>query len=83
MSSGYRAITALATSSLLAQPLPVSPREREIAELIAAGLTNKDIAEQLSLSVRTVEGHVYRVCSKLDVPDRTELGRLIRREPPG
>ena len=48
-----------------ARPLPVTAREREIAELIAAGLTNKEIAEQLTLSIRTVEGHVYRACFKL------------------
>ena len=65
-----------------ARPLPVTAREREIAELIAAGLTNKEIAEQLTLSIRTVEGHVYRACFKLDVADRDELAKLIRQEPP-
>ena len=65
-----------------ARPLPVTAREREIAELIAAGLTNKEIAEQLTLSIRTVEGHVYRACFKLDVADRDELAKLIRKEPP-
>jgi DNA-binding NarL/FixJ family response regulator len=65
-----------------ARPLPVTSREREIAELIAAGLTNKEIAEQLTLSIRTVEGHVYRACFKLGVADRDELAKLIRREPP-
>jgi DNA-binding CsgD family transcriptional regulator len=64
-----------------ARPLPVTAREREIAELIAAGLTNKEIAEQLTLSIRTVEGHVYRACFKLDVADRDELAKLIRQEP--
>ena len=62
-----------------ARPLPLTPREREIAELIAAGLSNRDIAEQLTLSVRTVEGHVYRACFKLDVADRDELAKLIRK----
>jgi DNA-binding CsgD family transcriptional regulator/energy-coupling factor transporter ATP-binding protein EcfA2 len=65
-----------------ARPLPLTAREREIAELVAAGLTNKDIAEQLTLSIRTVEGHVYRACFKLDVADRDELAKLIRQEPP-
>ena len=60
----------------------MTAREREIAELIAAGLTNKEIAEQLTLSIRTVEGHVYRACFKLDVADRDELAKLIRQEPP-
>ena len=63
-----------------AQPLPVSAREREIALLVAAGLTNKEIAERLTLSVRTVEGHVYRACFKLDAADRDELAKLMRHE---
>ncbi|MDT5135037.1 MAG: hypothetical protein QOE41_4348, partial [Mycobacterium sp.] len=63
-----------------AQPLPVSVREREIALLVAAGLSNKEIAERLTLSVRTVEGHVYRACFKLDAADRDELAKLMRHE---
>jgi DNA-binding NarL/FixJ family response regulator len=63
-----------------AQPLPLSPREREIAGLVASGLPNKDIAEQLTVSVRTVEGHIYRACIKLDAADRDGLGKIIRRE---
>ena len=35
------------------------------------GMTNKAIADRLSVSVRTVEGHIYRACMKLDVADRT------------
>jgi len=64
-----------------ARPLPVTFREREIAGLIAAGLSNKEIAEELTLSVRTVEGHVYRACFKLGVEDRDDLAELIRVEP--
>jgi len=63
-----------------ARPLPVTSREREIASLIAAGLSNREIAEELTLSVRTVEGHVYRACFKLDVADRDELAELMRKE---
>jgi len=63
-----------------AHPLPLTPREREIAELVAADQSNREIAEQLILSVRTVEGHVYRACFKLGVADRDELGKLIRKE---
>lgn len=66
---------------IAARPLPLTLREREIAGLIAAGLTNKEIAEQLTLSVRTVEGHVYRACFKLGVADRDDLAKLIRVKP--
>lgn len=47
---------------------------------MSAGLSNREVAEALTLSVRTVEGHVYRACFKLDVADRDELARLIRRK---
>ncbi|MGV9859703.1 LuxR C-terminal-related transcriptional regulator [Gordonia sp. NPDC003425] len=63
-----------------AQPLPLTTREREIANLVAAGLSNKQIAERLVVSVRTVEGHIYRACVKLDVTDRAELAALLRRD---
>lgn len=61
-----------------AAPLPVTSREREIAAMVAAGLTNREIAERLVVSVRTVEGHIYRACIKLDVTDREELARIVR-----
>ena len=67
---------ALAVS---AQPLPLSAREREIANLVAAGLSTPEIAERLTLSPRTVEGHIYHACDKLAVPDRKSLAAFMRR----
>jgi DNA-binding NarL/FixJ family response regulator len=61
-----------------ARPLPLSSREREIAMMAASGLSNREIAEGLTVSVRTVEGHIYRACIKLDVPDRDELAKVVR-----
>jgi DNA-binding CsgD family transcriptional regulator len=63
-----------------AQPLPVTAREREIASFIAAGLSNREIAERLTVSVRTVEGHIYRACIKLDVTDRDELAKIVSKD---
>lgn len=60
------------------RPLPISEREREIALLIAEGLTTREIAERLVVSARTVEGHIYRACIKLDVSDRDELAAIVR-----
>ena len=70
------------TPAILAadQPLPLTAREREIANLVAADMSNREIAERLTLSVRTVEGHIYRACAKFDVADREELAALILRE---
>lgn len=56
-----------------ARPLPLTAREREIAALAARGLSNKDIAARLTLSVRTVEGHLYRAGHKLGVSERAGL----------
>ena len=63
---------------LAAHPLPLTVREREIANLVAAGLSNRDIADRLVVSVRTVEGHLYRACIKLDISDREDLATMIR-----
>jgi DNA-binding NarL/FixJ family response regulator len=60
------------------RPLPISEREREIALLIAEGLTTREIADRLVVSARTVEGHIYRACIKLDVSDRDELAAIVR-----
>jgi DNA-binding NarL/FixJ family response regulator len=64
----------------LAAPLPLTTREREVVTLAAGGLSNRQIAERLTVSVRTVEGHLYRACIKLGAGDRTELAALIHGE---
>ncbi|GAA2200369.1 helix-turn-helix transcriptional regulator [Sinomonas flava] len=66
--------------------LPVAPsralpvltvREREVAVLAAKGTSNRKIAEDLGLSVRTVEGHLYQVFAKLSVSTRSELAGIL------
>ncbi len=57
--------------------LSLTAREREIALLAGGGASNRDIALALEVSVRTVEGHLYQIFSKLDVRTRGDLlGRL-------
>lgn len=60
------------------QPLPITDREREIAAMVAAGLSNREIADRLSVSVRTVDGHLYRIFAKLDIQTRDQLARLVK-----
>jgi non-specific serine/threonine protein kinase len=55
-------------------------REREIAALVATGLTNREIAGQLYLSVRTVEVHVDHILSKLGFRTRTQLAAWMHQE---
>ncbi|MCV7422190.1 AAA family ATPase [Mycobacterium yunnanensis] len=59
-------------------PSPLTGREKEVAVMVAQGMTNKAIAAQLSVSVRTVEGHVYKACMKLGLPDRSALATTVR-----
>jgi DNA-binding CsgD family transcriptional regulator len=58
---------------------PLTSREREIADLVATGLTNQEIASRLFLSRRTVESHVARIFTKLDVRSRVSMANLINR----
>jgi len=51
----------------------LSPREREIAEEIARGLSNYDIAAKLYVSVRTVDAHVRHILNKLGLTSRTQI----------
>ncbi|WP_431235910.1 LuxR C-terminal-related transcriptional regulator [Mycolicibacterium psychrotolerans] len=69
-------------TAIIEAPLPLSDREREITTLVANGLSNRQIAARLVLSVRTVEGHLYRIYNKLGISDREQLIRLIRKADP-
>jgi DNA-binding CsgD family transcriptional regulator len=59
------------------EPLPLTTREREIAMLIGQGLSNRDVAERLTLSVRTVENHVCRAMQKTGTANREALAALV------
>jgi DNA-binding NarL/FixJ family response regulator len=54
---------------------PLTGREREVLELVAQALTNREVAAALVLSERTVESHVRRILAKTGLSSRTELTR--------
>jgi DNA-binding NarL/FixJ family response regulator len=55
----------------------LSERERAIAELVARGRSNKEVASALFLSAKTVENNLSRIYAKLGVRSRTELARAL------
>jgi len=55
----------------------LSPSEVAVAELVAEGRTNREIAAALFLSERTVAGHLTRIYGKLDIRSRAELVRAV------
>ncbi|MBA3307270.1 MAG: AAA family ATPase [Chloroflexi bacterium] len=58
----------------------LSEREREVASMVAAGVSNRDVAEALFLSPKTVERHVSNVFAKLGVRNRTQLAVHLRAD---
>jgi LuxR family maltose regulon positive regulatory protein len=59
-------------------PEPLTDREQEIVKLVAAGLTNREIAERLVISAETVKKHVANISDKLGVSNRTEAAARAR-----
>ncbi len=51
----------------------LSPRERDVAQLIAGGSSNREIADALVVSVKTVETHIQHIFRKLNVKGRSEV----------
>jgi DNA-binding CsgD family transcriptional regulator/tetratricopeptide (TPR) repeat protein len=62
---------------------PLTGRQRDVVELVVAGLSNREIADRLVMSVRSVEGHLYRACQRVGANSRDELAAIIRAGPAG
>ncbi|EHH68187.1 response regulator transcription factor [Gluconobacter morbifer] len=79
IAAGGRAIAPdLAESVWDAPPDPLSERERAMLRLAEAGRTNREIAEDLSLSAGTVRNYFSEIVQKLDARNRIEAGRIAR-----
>ena len=55
----------------------LTPREREVAELVALGLMNKEIADRLGIAEKTVQVHRGQVCRKLKVRSAVEISHIL------
>jgi DNA-binding CsgD family transcriptional regulator len=65
-----------------AEPLPLTDREAEVVMLIGEGMSNRAVAERLTLSVRTVESYIYRAMLKTGTTSRDELAALLPHRMP-
>jgi DNA-binding NarL/FixJ family response regulator len=57
----------------------LTPREREVAQLVADGLTNAELAQRLFISPRTAAVHVSNILRKLEVSSRTDVAEALAR----
>jgi predicted ATPase/DNA-binding SARP family transcriptional activator/DNA-binding CsgD family transcriptional regulator len=78
---GPRPGDPLAGEGRIGPPTPLTAREREIAALVAGGLTNREIATWLDLSLRTVDTHVRNILAKLGVASRAQVAATLPLHP--
>ncbi|MGP4016665.1 LuxR C-terminal-related transcriptional regulator [Saccharopolyspora sp. 5N708] len=62
-------------------PVRLTPREQEVARLVAQGLSNRQIAEQLVISKRTSDSHIEHILAKLGVTSRAQIAVWIAEQP--
>jgi DNA-binding NarL/FixJ family response regulator len=72
-------ITSLPPASQAKQQKTITPRQREVLQLISEGLTMKEIAAELKISTRTAESHKYEIMQTLGVETTAELIRYCLR----
>jgi DNA-binding CsgD family transcriptional regulator len=76
---GIRSIPAGPRTATRADPLGLTPREREVLNLICAGHSNAEIAAELFLSAKTVDHHVSAMLAKLGTPTREAAAAYAAR----
>lgn len=62
---------------LINQAVRMTQREREVVALVSEGLTNKEIASRLNVSLHTVKSHIHNVLEKLSLRSRVQIARLV------
>jgi DNA-binding CsgD family transcriptional regulator len=70
-------------SDLAAAGLPLTDRQLAVARAVAAGMSNKQVAAELFVSVKTVEFHVSQILARLGIDRRQEIGQAIGPDPAG
>ncbi len=76
-----RAMAGLARTGHRETGSSLTRTERQVADLVAAGRTNREVAETLFMSVHTVEAHLTRIYRSLGIRSRTELARAMTAQP--
>jgi DNA-binding NarL/FixJ family response regulator len=72
----FAQVTAQFAATRAAVPFGLTMREQEVLHLVAAGLTDPQIAKELVISVRTAQSHVSAILGKLGVSSRTAAARI-------
>ena len=74
---GKRAGRARPPAPAVSDGAPLTPRELQVARLVAGGRSNKEIAAELVISPRTAEGHVERILAKLGFTSRAQVAAWV------
>jgi DNA-binding NarL/FixJ family response regulator len=77
--AGPQAAVEAAQPALAAPAGALSRRERDVAQLLAQGLSNRAIAERLYLSERTIDNHVHHILDKLGFESRVQVATWLAR----
>ncbi len=71
------------TDEVLRERYALTPRQIEVARLVAQGFSNADIAERMGLSFYTVRNYIEQILRRLDVPSRAAVGAMLYGDQPG